>query len=125
MYKKLKERIHAIEPELILVSYSNTHEAHFQLLDCDGYAVGKLICVGVRMMCLSSQGESYDKVDEFFCHELPADFFWLSKEEMEGKTLFVFRPLKEYVDMSLLPIINGERVGYIVCESITYEVDQS
>ena len=73
------------------------------------------------MICLSSRGESYDRVDVFSCRELPSYFSWLSTEELSQKSLFVFRALTEYGDLSFLPVINGERLGYLVCESMAFE----
>src|SRR5262249_26346373 len=119
--EELKRRIYATEPELILVSYNDAHTAIYQLLDCDGYSVGRLTCLGVRAIFLSSRNESYDKLEVFSSQELPPSFSWLSRAEMEGRTLFVFRVLSVYEYLSLLPVTDGERRGYIVCDSIEYE----
>ncbi|MBV8859488.1 MAG: hypothetical protein JOZ02_21330 [Acidobacteria bacterium] len=121
MYERLKERIHAGEPELLLISYDDAHRATFRLRDCDGYDLGTLVCLGVRLMCLATQRESFDRLDVFPGSELPAGFSWLSREGMEEAKLFVFTAIGDYEDLSLLPVIDGRRVGYLVCDSLEFQ----
>ena len=107
------------EPELNLVSYSEKHDARFQLLDCDGYRLGNVVFEGVHLLCVTTRWRSYSEIDAVAVAELDDAFSWLKETVPEDYLLVSITPsLNDNDEQSPLP---NNRKGYIVCRSLTFE----
>lgn len=117
------------EPELVLLSYSENHTGTFQLLDCDGYPLGRIVCEEIYVLCVTTQWESFGELEVIPVKELPVsgDFSWLKEIAPDDYLLVLLTPVfdDEKQQESALPIIAKERRGYIVCKSISFAPEKS
>ena len=113
------------EPEMILVSYSENHTGVFQLADCDGYRLGKIICEEIFLLCITTQWESYAEIEVVPVNELTGTFIWLKEIAPEDYLLVLLTPtLNEEDDPSALPMIGDSQRGYILCKAISFEEEK-
>ena len=124
MLEAIKKIFHDNEPELILLSYSENHTGMFQLADCDGWEVGKIICEDIYLLCVTTQWGSYTEIEVLAVTELtaPGTFSWVKEVAPADYLLVLFTPkLDEGDDPSALPMIGDTQRGYILCKSISFE----
>jgi len=121
MNTQLQDAFHRQEPELVLAEY-NSNDATFNLLDCDGYLVGLMRCLGVRALCVTTGSESYGWIDCYARANLPDDLAWLAEGIPEGFSVLLLGLADEDSSSeSVLPVIGGRRLAYIVCQSVEYQ----
>jgi hypothetical protein len=128
MFEAIKKIFRDHEPELILLSYSENHTGTFQLVDCDGYRLGKIICEGIHLLCVTTQWESFNEIEVLLVTELTAAgaFSGLRKTVPEDHLLVWLTPsLTDEDEKSALPMITNTQRGYIVCKSISFEEEKS
>jgi hypothetical protein len=128
MYEPIKKIFRDNEPELILLTYSENHTGTFQLVDCDGYRLGKIICEEIHLLCVTTQWESFNEIEVLPITELKETgaFSWLTETAPKDYLLVRLTPsLNDDDEVSALPIIGDARRGYILCKSISFEREQS
>jgi hypothetical protein len=116
----LRELFHKNDPEVVLISYTRGHQAHFDLRDCDGYRAGGFYCDEVSALCLSTRWESYSDIEVHAKAALPSGLSHLEGAVIAGHVLVVLYSAGEDED-SALPRVNGRRCGYIICKSVDLE----
>lgn len=123
MYEPIKKIFRDNEPELILLTYSENHTGTFQLVDCDGYRLGKIICGEIHLLCVTTQWESFKEIEILPITELQETgaFSWLRETAPEDYLLVWLTPSFN----SALPIIADSQRGYILCKSISFEEETS
>lgn len=117
------------EPELVLTSYSSHHDADFQLLDCDKYRIGRMICSGVRLLCIGTEAESYSGLEVYDKNTLPERFSWL-KGGIAANEDYRFMIMPSSMEgvtehYSRLPRFEGHPVGFIICESVSFAMEEN
>ena len=128
MFEEIKKIFRDHEPELILLSYSEDHTATFQIVDCDGYGLGKIICEEIHVLCVTTQWESYGGIEIIPVTELTAApaFSWLTETTPEDYLLVWLNPSANDEDeTSALPVIADTHRGYILCKSISFTEEVS
>lgn len=109
------------EPELTLESSSvdpGGIEVRLLLKDCDGYRLGGLLFSQVKMVCLTTQSETFNS---FFCYDqadVPADFDWLKSGVTAGFRLFCFVRSEVEDNESVLPLVGEARQAFVVAGSV-------
>jgi hypothetical protein len=111
------------EPELVLVKYQKG-EAAFQLLDCDSCRIGTMVCTGVRVICVGTAFDAYERMDVYTLQSLPTRLGWMADGLIHDRQwMFLVMPSKHHPDgaaQSPLPRMNGYPHGFIVCENAFY-----
>jgi hypothetical protein len=114
------------EPQLNLVSYSDKHDARFQVLDCDGYRLGNVVFEGVYLLCVITRWRSYGEIVAVPVAELEDAFSWLRETVPEDYLLVsITASLNDSDEQSPLLMTSNKRKGYIVCRSLAFEEETS
>src|SRR5688500_8343934 len=114
MYNELRQVFLANDPEVVLISYLGDHEACLQLMDCDGYRVGKMICKEIYTICLTTRWDSYSEINFYTVKDLPPNLLRFQETFPEDFILITLKPTK--LDEPIpLPIVDGNPLGYIIC----------
>jgi hypothetical protein len=122
MNKEIQRIFFSNEPQMILISYDKNHQAIFQLLDCDGYRIGKLLFNDVLILAVTTQWQSYEKIDIFSLKEFQHKNSEMFQKVPEDYQIVFFTPLCEKDSLFIgLPRIDQESKGYIVCKSLIFE----
>jgi hypothetical protein len=129
VFEALEKIFRDNEPELVLLSYSENHTGTFQLLDCDGYRLGKIICEEIYLLCVTTQWGSFNKIKILPVTELRAGdaFFWVRENTPADYILVWLTPSSDDDgdQESALPTIANTQQGYILCKSITFAEEDS
>ena len=122
LFATLQQIFRDNEPELILLSYSEDHTGIFQLVDCDGYRLGKIICEEIFVLCVTTQWESYNGIEILPVAELtaPGPFAWIKEAAPEDYLLILLSSSNDEEENSALPPIANTHAGYILCKSISF-----
>jgi hypothetical protein len=113
------------ESQLVLVSYATTHEVRLQLLDIDEYRAGSLVCEEVITLCISTRWQEFNLLTVYRRHNLPPAFSYMRERLTDDLLLLVLNPVEDEDEPSLLPMIDGHRLAYIICKSAHYEEEQN
>ncbi|WP_143043237.1 hypothetical protein [Myxococcus virescens] len=121
MYEQLRDAFHRQEPELVLTGYV-ADVAIFDMLDCDGYRVGAMRCLGVYVLCVTTRLESYGLLECYPRENLPDGLGWMKEGMPAGSSVFLFGLADEDSSSeSVLPMVDGHRLAYVVCESVEFQ----
>ena len=120
MSSDLQEIFRLNEPEVVLESFSEDRGAIFRLLDCDGYRLGCMVCEDVYALCMTIRWESFSSVSFLQRADVDVQFPVLSHAVPNGFQLVVLHPVEDATSDSKLPTIKGEKLGYIICKSVSF-----
>src|SRR6185369_17331291 len=113
MYNELIEVFLANDPEVVLISYSEDHEACFQLMDCDGYHLGKMVCKEVYTVCLTTRWDSYSEINFYTVKDLPPNLRRFQETIPDEYIIVTLNPTK-LDEPGPLPVIGNNPLGYII-----------